>query len=220
MKIDKTALRAVRFSLLALAASLLAGTAIVHYSSEMLRQEETRLGQLKTAQAMAQQKVLKSGDENSLITRYLADYRRLERQGFVGNESRINWLDALRTTNQELKLFGVEYVIEPQRAVALPSLPGQENPSAGQSTGGNGPQLRQTAMKLRLNLLHEGDLMRFFDHLAAQNVGLFTVEDCNLKRAGDIAQNSALLLPSRVQPYLQAECQLSWFTVAPAGAKP
>ena len=37
-------------------------------------------------------------------------------------------------------------------------------------------------MKLRLELLHEGDLFRFFQALAAQKVGRFTVNECKLQR--------------------------------------
>lgn len=215
MKPDKTALRAVRIPLLALAASLAIGAAIVSFSAKLLHQEEMRLGQLKTAQAMAQQKVLKSGDENTLIKRYSVDYQRLVRQGFIGSESRISWLDALRTTNQDLKLFGVEYTVEPQKASPAPA----EQGKAGQPSGTGGLQLRQTNMKLRLKLLHEGDLMRFFDHLAAQNVGVFSIDECSLQRLGEISPNSAMLA-ARMQPNLQADCQVSWFTVSPAGAKP
>ena len=107
MKPDTAALRTLRVPLLALAASLAIGIAIVWFSAKLLHQETSRLGQLKTAQAMAQQKVLKSGDENNLIKRYSDDYQRLVRQGFIGSESRISWLDALRITNQDLRLFGV-----------------------------------------------------------------------------------------------------------------
>jgi hypothetical protein len=212
MKPDLTALRALRLPLLALAASLLIGAAIVVYSAAQLKQAQDHLGQLKTAQAMSQKKVLTSGDENQLILRYSADYQRLARQGFVGSESRINWLDALRTTNQDLKLFGVEYAIEPQQASASAAEPGAQ-PVA------KGLQLRQTRMKLRLQLLHEGDLMRFFDHLTAQNVGLFSIEDCAMQRISEVAQSAVPFLPSRVQPYLQAECQLAWFTVDLAEGK-
>lgn len=215
MRLDKTVLRMVRIPLLALAASLATGAAIVSFSAKLLHQEEMRLGQLKTAQAMAQQKVMKSGDENNLIKRYSVDYQRLVRQGFIGNESRISWLDALRTTNHDLKLFGVEYTIEPRHVSLTPA----DQLKAGQMPGSGDLKLHQTIMKLRLKLLHEGDLMRFFDHLAAQNVGLFSIDECSLHRLSEIAPNSAMLA-ARVQPNLQADCQVSWFTVNPAGGKP
>ena len=213
MKPDISALRAVRTPLLALVASLAIGAAIVSFSAKFLQQDEARLGQLKTAQAMAQQKVLKSGDENALIKRYSLDYQRLVRQGFIGSESRISWLDALRKTSQDLKLFGVEYTVEPQKASPAPVS------QASQPSGTGGLHLHQTAMKLRLKLLHEGDLMHFFDHLAAQNVGVFSIDECSLQRLSEISPNSAILA-ARMQPNLQADCQVSWFTVSPAGAKP
>jgi hypothetical protein len=215
MKLVGTALRAVRAPLLVLAISLAISATIVSFSAKLRHQEEMRLGQLKTAQAMAQQKVMKSGDENTLIKRYSVDYQRLVRQGFIGSESRISWLDALRTTNQDLKLFGVEYTVEPQKVSLSPAA----QVKTSQSPEGGDLQLRQTNMKLRLKLLHEDDLMRFFDHLAAQNVGIFSIDECSLQRLGEVTPNSATLA-ARMQPNLQADCQVSWFTVSTAGAKP
>jgi hypothetical protein len=215
MKFDHTALRALRTPLLTLAISLAAGAAVTSFSAKLLYQQEMRLGQLKTAQAMAQQKVLKSGDVNNLIKRYSVDYQRLVRQGFIGNESRISWLDALRKTNQDLKLFGVEYMIEPQHVSSMQA----DQVKTGQTDGAGDLKLRQTIMKIHMKLLHEGDLMRFFDHLAAQNVGVFSIDECSLQRLGETPANSPLL-PAHVQPNLQADCQLSWFTVSPTGSKP
>jgi len=220
MKLDKRTLRALRVPLLALAVSLLLGAAIVAHTQTQLRQEEARLGQLRTAYAMAQQRVMRSGDEKNLIVRYLDDYQRLQEQGFIGTESRIGWLDALRASSDELKLFGVEYAIDPQQASTSVLRQGNNSMSLSSAPGKDGLELRQTMMLLRLSLLHEGDLLRFFDHLAAQNVGLFSIESCNLQRIGDLAQNTALLMPTGVQPNLQAECRLAWFTVTSTEARP
>jgi hypothetical protein len=153
----------------------------------------------------AQTQVRESGMEKELIIRYLPGYRQLAAAGFVGEENRINWLDALRVVNQKGDLFGVDYDISPRRPYPLASTlaPGQMN-------------VMQSMMKLRFQLLHEEDLPRFFELLSQQNAGLFMLDQCTVRRA--------LSTPSiRFQPHLAAECQLSWITTQPAeqpGGKP
>jgi hypothetical protein len=63
-------------------------------------------------------------------------------------------------------------------------------------------------MKLRLDLLHEGDLLRFFQALHAQKVGRFTVNSCSLSRLP-----VASAVPVN-QPTLKAECEVAWITIA------
>jgi hypothetical protein len=146
--------------------------------------------QLKEARLRLQ----KSGDEKDIILRYLDTYRQMERAGFIGEEQRINWLDGLRLANQQADLFGVDYQIGVQRAYPYAA---ELNP--GQLS------LNQSQMKLRFRLLHEEDLLRFFTALAGQGAGIFTVDQCNLRR---IDTRGVL----RYQPNIVAECDLSWIT--------
>jgi hypothetical protein len=70
--------------------------------------------------------------------------------------------------------------------------------------------MNESAMRVRFRLLHEGDLGRFFDSLARQGTGIFTVDQCQLRR---IDTGGVI----RYQPNVSAECELSWITVR-AGA--
>jgi len=110
------------------------------------------------------------------------------------DEQRINWLDGLRLANQQADLFGVDYQIGTQRAYPFAA---EFNP--GQI------ELNQSLMQLRFRLLHEGDLLRFFDALARQNAGIFTIDQCLLRR---IDTRGVI----RYQPNVNAECELSWIT--------
>ncbi len=168
---------------------------------EAQRQFSTQQVQLREAQTRVQ----KSGSEKELIVRYLPGYQQLTAIGFVGNEQRINWLDALRVVNQKGELFGVDYDISPRRPYALASTlsPGQM-------------RVMQSMMKVRLQMLHEADLPRFLELLSNQKAGLFMVDQCTLRR-------TAATLSARFQPNLAAECQLSWITTQPSeqpGANP
>jgi hypothetical protein len=65
-------------------------------------------------------------------------------------------------------------------------------------------ELRGSKMKLQMELLHEGDLLNFLDDLKTK--GLYTVQDCTLKRINTIAETP-------LSPRLAAECNLYWLTI-------
>ena len=191
-------LRALRMPLAVLLMVLLASAALIYYTKRLadtsFHQLLLQQNQLREARIRYQ----KSGDEKEIINRYLDDYLRLQKQGFIGTEPRINWLDGLRVANQQAELFGVEYQIGAQQPYAL----------AAEYSPGN-LALQQSLMKLNFRLLHEGDLIRFFNILSTKNVGLFHLDQCKLDRLGN---NPAIL---RFQPNLQVECSLTWITLTP-----
>ncbi len=183
--------------LVILLAFLLAAAGAVKLTYDRAQAAQQRLTVQQTQLREAQTRVQKSGMEKELIIRYLPGYKQLAAIGFVGEEQRINWLDALRVVNQKGDLFGVNYELSPRRHYLLASTlsPGQMN-------------VMQSVMKLRFQMLHEGDLPRFLELLSNQKAGLFMVDQCTLKRVSS-AQSM------RYQPNLAAECQLSWITAQP-----
>ncbi|MCL6650526.1 MAG: hypothetical protein K6U89_19690, partial [Chloroflexi bacterium] len=64
------------------------------------------------------------------------------------------------------------------------------------------PNLR---WELRFRLLHEEDLMRFFRILSRHGSGVFTIDECRLRRL----ETRGVI---RFQPNVLAECELSWIT--------
>ena len=188
---------ALKFPLLALLIIAACSVGAVYYTRHLLQAAHYALGQQQRQLQEARTRLQKSGEEKQTIVRYLDSYRYLQQLGFVGDEQRINWIDGLRLTNQQLQLFGVDYQIDKQQLY-----PYADELGPGQLT------LRQSAMKISLGLLHEGDLMRFLSALAQQGAGIFSVDQCMLTRAntgGSI----------RYQPNLRASCELSWITVKP-----
>lgn len=188
-------LQALKNPLLVLLAVLLIGAAAVYYSERMMVASRQQLTQQQVQLREARTRLQKSGDEKDVIVQYLERYRQMERIGFVGEEQRINWLDGLRLANQQADLFGVDYQIGVQRPYPYAA---EFNP--GQLA------LNQSVMRLRFRLLHEEDLARFFVTLARQGAGLFTIDQCALRR---IDTGGVI----RYQPNVTAECDLSWITV-------
>jgi type II secretory pathway pseudopilin PulG len=158
-----------------------------------LQREQTALN---AARARAQQ----GQQEARLIAQHLDAYHALIARGFVGEESRLAWIEAVHLANQDARLYGVTYTLSP-RAAAPSGLAG-------------GLPLKQTRMTLKMPLLVETDLPRFLDALRVRAPGLFRVDRCRLSRITDAP-------PQPVnRPELDAECELLWFTVTADGKEP
>ena len=193
--------------LLALLAVIAAAVAAIKFTDDQARDARTRLTAQQTQLREAQTRMQKSGSEKELIARYLPDYSKLAALGFVGEERRINWLDALRNANQKGAMFGINYDISvqqayPHAAALAPGQPGQMS-------------VMQSVMKLRFPMLHEEDLPKFLEYLAEQNAGVSIVDQCTVRRG---ANATGAIQATRFQPNMAAECQLAWLTARPNAA--
>lgn len=196
-------LQALRAPLIVLAVVLLAAAGLVYSSAAVLDSARQLLSQRESQLRDARLRIQNAGEEKEMIARYLAGYQRLAQAGFVGEEQRINWLDSLRVANQQANIFGVDYEISAQRPYVYAA---EFNP--GQLL------LQESVMRLRLRLLHEDDLTRFFQALARQGGGFFTVDQCIMRRLKPGEADRVL----QFQPNLSAECDLAWLTAKPATA--
>ena len=186
--------QALRNPLIATLVVLIASAAAIYYFDRLKKEANQQLTQQQALLKEARTRLQKSGEEKDIIVKYLDGFRQLESAGFVGEEQRINWLDGLRLANQQADLFGVDYQIAMQRPY-----PYAAGFNPGQLT------LNQSLMVLRFRLLHEEDLMRFLTALGRLGGGIFTVDQCVMKRldTGGVI---------RFQPNVGAECELSWIT--------
>jgi hypothetical protein len=195
-------LRALAKPLIVLVAVAAVGATAVFYSAAAVTKAQGDVSAQRSALVEAHNRVQQSGQEKGLIDLYVEPYRQLEHAGVVGEEQRISWIDALRAANREADLYGVDYDLGPQQPYSFMS-----------EVNAGSLQVRQSVMKLRLGLLHEGDLFRFFQALAAQKAGSFSVNACNLQ---PLPVNLAVPVN---QPTLRLECELTWITIAGPSAQ-
>lgn len=168
---------------------------LVAYSETLVDTAETRRASQAQQLSVARSRHANAGLEKEIITRYSGVYEALADIGFVGTEQRLDWVDSLRAANREANLFGVEYMIGQQ-----------EDFTAAADFGAAGLPMHQSVMRVKLPLLHEGDLMNFFRRLAAHRAGVFVMNSCTLLRTTNAVPNEA-------QPNLAADCELTWVTV-------
>ncbi|MEW6414857.1 MAG: hypothetical protein AB1482_06335 [Pseudomonadota bacterium] len=187
---------AMKLSLFLLLAALVLAVAGVVWSRGQAREAEALLAQQQAAHTRAWQALARSRDQQRLIQTHLDAYRALAARGFVGPENRLAWIEAIQLANQDAGLYGLEYRLGP-RVAAAPAL-------------AQGVPLGQTPLTVSMPLLVETDLLRFLAALRARAPGIYRVQACSLSRSGREAFEAVKL------PRLRAECELLWFTVAPA----
>jgi hypothetical protein len=198
MMLTSRHLNALKLPLAALAIAAIAGAGAVAWTRAQIKQGERTLSAQEAQLKEARSRFQRSGEERDLIVRFLPAFQELRTRGLIGPETRINWLEALRTANQQGQMFGADYQINTQQPY-----PYAQELSAARLG------LAQSVMKLNLRLAHEGELMRFFRLLEAQNAGAFDINQCVLQRV-NIGSDGA------GQPHLRAECELAWITMNPA----
>ncbi|MCH9695691.1 MAG: hypothetical protein K0U72_14345 [Gammaproteobacteria bacterium] len=114
--------------------------------------------------------------QRKIVDRYHRRYQRFGELGFIGRESRLDWVETLRITSESLGIPRLSYSIEPQTGVVAP---------VSSILGGENIQIRVSRMQLEMGLVHEIDLLRFFDALQQQAPGLIKVDQCDLAFLGD-----------------------------------
>lgn len=189
-------LHLVRGALLCFALTLLASVALLSLSGAYRMREAQLLYLAQHTRTAAANLFNHAEAEKQEIRAYEPQFLALRQRGLIGEENRLAWIDAIRRSQEQRKLLPISYDISAQQAlqVPLPMVMGQYH-------------LRGSRMRLRMDLLHEMDLLNLFDDL--RQAGYFAVQDCTLKRHGAAGAGAG----SGETPTLGAECELLWLTI-------
>ncbi len=194
MKLNNVHWEILRAPILLLVAVSAMVIAMVYYTYQWSAASGAQLARERLLLTAIRQKNAQVDQEKLVIERYRDAYENLYRQGAIGPEQRVNWLDALRAANQSVQTLGVDYQLSQQVAspIKLDTV---------------GYKLQQTTMKLQIKLLHEEDLSNFLRALEAQHAGLYLLQTCSLSRNA----NSGFSV--RFESKLSAECTLAWLSL-------
>jgi len=189
-------LHLVRRALLCFAATVVLSLVALQLSSGYRQRQAQRLD-LAQKERMAAATLFNQVETEKLEIRAFAPrFLALRQRGLIGEENRLAWIDAIRLSQQRRHLLPLTYDISAQQAMAVP-LP----LSMGQY------QLRGSKMQLHMDLLHEMDMLNFFDDL--RQSGYFAVQDCVLKRG----TSGAVAAGAEPGATLSADCSLLWLTL-------
>ena len=188
--------RKLRFPIIGLVAALILVGALVSIADQYRLKNELALQTQQNNLNQARQKYQSSGLEKETIIQYLPVYNGLLASGFIGEEHRIEWIETLRQIHAQHKLFSIDYRIGLQENYKPSFLPNMGNFT-----------LHRSVMSLKLDMLHEGDLLALLDGLRTQTTP-YMVRDCEIKRPISAAVNIKTIAVN-----MQANCEIDWLTL-------
>jgi hypothetical protein len=188
--------RKLRIPIIGLGAALVLVGLLVSFADEYRKKNETAMQTQQNILNQARQKFQSSGIEKDTIIQYLPQYNDLLAKGFIGEERRIEWIETLRQIHAQHKLFSIDYSIALQESYKPSFLPNLGN-----------FRLNRSVMNLKLDMLHEGDLLTLLDGLHEQTTP-FIVRDCEISRPV-----GAMINIKNVAANMQANCEIDWLTL-------
>jgi len=198
MKIEQSDLRYLALPGLVALIVVLAGLATVYLAQRFLEDAHAELEQARTERAAIQNKLRRATEEEREIRASLVNYQRMRQHGIIGDEQRMDWVEAVKAIRTERGIRDLRYAIEPQQTLEYPGFKKVA-----------GIDFLDSRMKIEADLLHEGDLFDIMADLRARLAPYVIVRACDL---GRIAAAST----DEYGPHVRAECMLDLVTVRDA----
>ncbi len=189
----------IRGALIALAIALVVSIGVLSASYQFWESTGKSLKRVERQLRDARDKFRTIDEQEAIIATYYPQFQELERQGIIGRERRLDWIENLSRADENLKLPKLAYSINTQEPFSA------EFPLAGGAY-----ELYASKMNLDLGLLHGQDLFNLLSWLDEGAQGLYSVDACALVRRRDDPGSPR-------QAHLTSTCQLRWFTIRKPG---
>lgn len=193
MSIDFQDLRAIRWPLLATLLLIVFWIAVFW---GLHQQHQSRTETLLVQQGLTsqnQQSQLSYRGQNQIMQTLLPQYQQLINSGLVGEERRIEWLQALQDAQQRIR--NIQYSITPKSTYTANFLPKLTKLS-----------VQRSLMNIQFDAQHEGDIVSFIKRLSLNMPAPFIWQACEMKRT------TAEYDPQAMNMHM--ECQLAWLTLS------
>ncbi len=174
--------------LAALCASGIAIAASKNFVSHAQREQQVSQQQLGTVRS----RLAAAEEDSKNIKAYTSEYGELLKRNLIGDDQRLDWIEGLEKIRNRNLVLDFKYRIAPQHSY-IPPIPLDK---------GNF-ELNMSDMNLQFDLLHEEQLINFFDTLRTDINGWFILEHCTMERSTD----------SDATAQLKAECTGGWLTL-------
>ena len=203
MTLTKTDLPHFRWSLTVFLISLVVSvsTAVLSENFVAHAQRNHQIAQRQLNEARNQLAAAK--DDRANMATYAKEYAALLDRKIIGGDQRLDWIEGLEKIRRLNLVPEFKYTIAPQQLYTpVPPL-----------DSGNF-DLNLSGMSLQLDLLHEGQLINFFDALRKEMKGRFILDHCAMERSGIASSDT------RSAPQLKAECSGGWLTLKNRNTQP
>jgi hypothetical protein len=107
---------ALKTSILLLLAASALSAAGIFWSHQQDTEARADLQRQQAALSAAHARQQQGRTEERLIAQHLDAYHALIARGFVGEENRLAWIEAVHLANQDARLYGLTYTLSPRTA--------------------------------------------------------------------------------------------------------
>jgi hypothetical protein len=188
---------AIRMACIIFLICTLSGAALVAGSQYLVQERLDAENQAQAQDNQTREKRRQAENEKHEILDFQPKYQQLASQGIIGAEKRLDWIEKIQSVQKKDGLQPINYDIAEQQVF-------QVDPTI--DTGSL--ELRGSKMLVKMNLLHEVDLLAFFDDLKSGQ--FYDLQRCTITRLPDVE-------PGKFAPLLSADCTLYWITIGKRG---
>lgn len=155
-----------------------------------LASSKQQLNQLRSQYSAA-------SNAKNILDAQMPSYTQLQNKGLIGLADRLNWIEELDRIAHDIKIPDIQFTLENTRIAQEGETPfyHYEIP------------IYISEMYLDLSILHEGDLYRLFTELADSSLGVFSIEECEIRKNSGTKKLELTL-------GLKSKCHLRWFNLA------
>jgi len=203
MKFSNTDFKLMRWSLAAIATSVLISGAVLYssikyadYTLKNRRIAQSQMNNARNSLAMARQ-------DRDNLSDYSKEYDKLEANEIIGDDHRLDWMEGLEKLRRQNLVIDFRYNIAPQKVYA---------PQPALDSGNF--VIHYSEMKLQFDLLHEGQLLDFFSALNRKIKGHYQLDGCKLQRVATDSESGPTAGKN-----IQAECSGGWITLKNRNAR-
>jgi len=186
----------IKWSLITFLVTLAIGSSMVIIAQKYANQTHRSVRSAQQQLTEARSKLNAARDDQENMSTYTKEYSAIQNRGVIGDEQRLNLIEGLDELRGRNVVVDLKYEISPQQAY---------KPLTTLNTGNF--ELKYSPMKLQIELMHEGQLIRFFENLRRDINGWFILEQCSLEHS---------TLPNA---QLKADCSGGWLTLKNRNAK-
>jgi hypothetical protein len=204
MKFSSSDLTLMRWNIAAISASALLSGIILYASGQYTDHAQNDFLAANKQMRDARSQLNNARLDHEYLAAYSDDYAVLESRKIIGDEHRLDWMEGLDQLRHQNLVVDFTYTIAPQQVYA---------PQPALDSGNF--DINYSEMKLQFDLLHEQQLLNFFDAQRNQIAGHYLLDSCKFTRVSSSARDDEdedVTRPATAIN-LKADCSGGWITL-------
>jgi hypothetical protein len=205
MKFSSSDLKLMQWNIAAIFASALLSSVILYASGQYTQHSQKDFMGANNQMRDARNQLNNARLDHEYLAAYAGEYADLESRKIIGDEHRLDWMEGLDQLRHQNLVVDFSYTITPQKIYA---------PQPALDSGNF--DINYSEMQLQFELVHEQQLLNFFDAQRSQIAGHYLLDSCKLTRASSATardEDEEDVTRPATTINLKADCNGGWITL-------